>query len=506
MKRLIALCLLLATSLAAARQRRGEKAFAKEVATVTAQGLGTRAYWGMEVLSLADKKILFSLNQDKLFTPASNLKLFTTAAALALIGPDYRFVTTVEAAAQPDKDGRIAGDLTLVGRGDPNLSGRQLPFATHTERPQPPAWIIEDFADQLARASVKQIDGDIAGDDTFYPYDRFADGWAQDDLQWYYGAPVSALALNDSMMLTSILPGSSVGAPALLKLEPFSDDYQVENHIVTTAAGTARDISIRREPGGLRIAFWGAIPLGDGGQTEELAVEDPALLAAELLKSALEKRGITVRGHAVAHHLQLWEVTTAQITPAPASPSLAPAVLATHDSLPFYEDLRIINKVSQNLHAELALRLLGKLRKNLGTTDLGLQVETEFLTQAGLEPAEYALHDGSGLSRQDAVTPAAMIKLLQYAAAQPWDAKFENTLPVGATDGSLLDRFKNSEAAGRVRAKTGGMDHVNALSGYATAHSGRKLAFAIFINNHTLPDTDALKAIDRIVLAMVEDF
>ena len=506
MKRLIALCLLLATSPAAARQRRGEKAFAKEVATVTAQGLGTRAYWGMEVLSLADKKILFSLNQDKLFTPASNLKLFTTAAALALIGPDYRFVTTVEAAAPPDKDGRIAGDLTLVGRGDPNLSGRQLPFATHTERPQPPAWIIEDFADQLARASVKQIDGDIAGDDTFYPYDRFADGWAQDDLQWYYGAPVSALSLNDSMMLTSILPGERVGAPALLKLEPFSDDYQVENHIVTTAAGTARDISIRREPGGLRIAFWGAIPLGDGGQTEELAVEDPALLAAELLKSALEKRGVTVRGHATAHHLQLWEVTTAQITPAPASPALAPAVLATHDSLPFYEDLRIINKVSQNLHAELALRLLGKLRKNLGTTDLGLQVETEFLTQAGLEPAEYALPDGSGLSRQDAVTPAAMIKLLQYAAAQPWDAKFENTLPVAATDGSLLDRFKNSEAAGRVRAKTGGMDHVNALSGYATAHSGRKLAVAIFINNHTLPDTDALKAIDRIVLAMVEDF
>src|SRR5207237_8347472 len=105
----------------------------------------------MKVLSLADKKILFSLNQDKLFTPASNLKLFTTAAALALIGPDYRFVTTVEAAAQPDKDGRIAGDLTLVGRGDPNLSGRQLPFATHTERPKPPASIIKDCADQAAR-------------------------------------------------------------------------------------------------------------------------------------------------------------------------------------------------------------------------------------------------------------------------------------------------------------------------------------------------------------------
>src|SRR5207253_7383491 len=469
MKRLIALCLLLATSLAAARPRRGEKAFAKQVATVTAQGLGTRAYWGIEVLSLADKKILFSLNQDKLFTPASNLKLFTTAAALALIGPDYRFVTTAEAAAPPDKDGRIAGNLTLVGRGDPNLSGRQLPFATHTERPQPPAWIIEDFADQLARDSVKQIDGDIAGDDTFYPFDRFADGWAQDDLQWYYGAPVSALARNDSMMLTSILPRSSVGAPALLKLEPFTDDYQVENHIVTTAAGTPRDISIRREPGGLRIAFWGAIPLGDGGQTEELAVEDPALLAAELLKSALEKRGVAVRGHAMAHHLQLWEVTTAQITPAPASPSLAPAVLATHDSLPFYEDLRIINKVSQNLHAELALRLLGKLRKNLGTTDAGLQVETEFLTQAGLESAEYALHDGSGLSRQDAVTPDAMINLLQYAGAQPSDAKFENTLPVAATDGSLLDRFKNSEAAGRVRAKTGGMEHVHALPGKAPA-------------------------------------
>jgi D-alanyl-D-alanine carboxypeptidase/D-alanyl-D-alanine-endopeptidase (penicillin-binding protein 4) len=507
MKKLIALCLLLAAPLAAARERRGEKAFAKEVAAVTEQGLAARGYWGLEVLSLADKKILFSLNQDKLFTPASNLKLFTTTAALALIGPDYRFMTTVEAAAPADKDGRIAGNLTLVGRGDPNLSGREVPFNVHTQRPQPPAWVIEDFADQLARTGVKQIDGDIAGDDTFYAYDRYADGWAQDDLQWYYGAPVSALALNDSMMLTSILPGSSVGAPALLKLEPFTDDYQIENHIVTTAAGTPRDISIRREPGGLRIAFWGTIPLGDPGQNEELALEDPALFAAELLKAALEKRGVTVRGHAVARHLQLWEAATTQTSGATSlAASAAPAVLAKHDSQPFFEDLRIINKVSQNLHAELALRLLGKLRKNLGTTSAGLQAESEFLTQAGLQPEEYALHDGSGLSRQDVITPSAMIKLLQYASTQPWAAKFEDTLPVAATDGSLMDRFKNTEAAGRVRAKTGGMDHVNALSGYATAHSGRKLAFAIFINNHTLADADALKAIDRIVLAMIENF
>src|SRR5439155_26558005 len=151
---------------------------------------------------------------------------------------------------------------------------------------------------------------------------------------------------------------------------------------------------------------------------------------------------------AVVHHLQLWEsaaTTTIAATTATA-PVSPPAVLATHDSLLFYEDLRIINKVSQNLHAELAVRLLGKLRKNLGTSDAGLQAETEFLTQAGLESAEYALHDGSGLSRQDAVTPAAMIKLLQYDSAQPWDAKFENTLPVAATDGSLLDRFRNSDA------------------------------------------------------------
>src|SRR5207248_6805193 len=141
-----------------------------------------------------------------------------------------------------------------------------------------------------------------------------------------------------------------------------------------------------------------------------------------------------------------WEATAAP-TAGPTSPAAstsAPAVLATHDSLPFYEDLRIINKVSQNLHAELAVRLLGKLRKNLGTTDAGLQAEREFLTQAGLQPEEYALHDGSGLSRQGGMTPTAMIKLLQYAGAQPWDAKFEDTLPVAATDGSLLDRFKNS--------------------------------------------------------------
>src|SRR2546423_404884 len=363
MKKLVALGLLLAAPLAGARQRPGAKAFAKEVSAVTQQGLAARAFWGIEVLSLADKKILFSLNQDKLFTPASNLKLFTTAAALALIGSDYQFVTTVEAAAPPDKDGRIAGNLTLVGRGDPNLSGRELPFTVHTQRPQPPAWIIEDFADQLARTGVKQVDGNVVGDDTFYPHDRFADGWSQDDLQWYYGAPVSALALNDSMMLTSILPGGQAGAPPLLKLEPFADEYSVGKHIATPAAGAPRHIFLLRPPGGARIVFWGSIPLGDAGQTEELAMEDPALFAAEVLKSALEKRGVTVRGRARARHLPLWEAAPMPAPPSPAllptaAPSPAIVVLATHDSLPFYEDLRVINKISQNLHAELALRLL----------------------------------------------------------------------------------------------------------------------------------------------------
>src|SRR4051812_20957175 len=156
------------------------------------------AIWGISVIDLATGGSLYAENADKLLQPASNTKLFTTATTLALVGPDYRFVTSIESEKRPDSRGHVAGDLVLVGRGDPNLSGRVLPYAKKTERLSPHTRVLEELVDQVAAAGVRVIDGDIVGDDSFFVYERYGEGWAQDDLMWDYGAPMSALTVNDN--------------------------------------------------------------------------------------------------------------------------------------------------------------------------------------------------------------------------------------------------------------------------------------------------------------------
>lgn len=489
----------------------------RAIEKVLASPDASRAFWGIQVVSLATGKPIYSLNADKLFTPASNLKLVTTAAAFALVGPDYKFSTTVEAAALPDAQGKINGDLDLIGRGDPNLSGRALPFNLQTERTLSPTWVLEGFADQLVKQGVKSVSGDIVGDDTFYPYERYGEGWSLDDAQWYYGAPVSALSLNDNMIQVTITP-ATVGAPAQLAFSPFAGYYAIENHLTTGAAGTKKDIAILREPGWRVVQFWGSIPLGAAPDIEDLAVEDPAEFAAFCFKRVLETRGIQVSGHVVAQHRELWTLppeppleTTTTVAMPPVPVATAPpvtqaakgVVLASQDSVPLGEDLTVINKVSQNLHAELALRLIGKLRGGNGTAESGVLAESAFLAQAGLVPDEYHIFDGSGLSREDLISPEAIVKLLLFARAQPWGAQFVGTLPVAASDGSLLDRFVGSPAAGRVHAKTGGMEHVNSLSGFATTVSGEQVAFSILVNNHHMHESEANSFIDQVVDAIV---
>ena len=474
-----------------------------------------RGFWGIEVVSVATGKTLYSSNADKLFTPASNTKLFTTAAALALVGPDYRFHTTVESAATLDKYGRLSGDLVLVGRGDPNLSGRTLPYNRKTERKPPYLKALEALADQVVQKGVKYIDGDVVADDSYYAFERYGEGWAQDDLTWEYGAPVSALTLNDNVLFLTVMPGDRAGEKAFVTLEPFPDYYRVDNRILTTPAGSGpRRFALNRQPGSDQLTLWGSIPADDTGATESVAIEDPAGFASRLFRRMLENRGVAIYGRARARHSDLAAFPTFTVTavasagggasvPVPSGPRTM--VLAGYDSQPLAEDLRVINKVSQNLHAELALRMLGREKGSGGTIEGGLDVVRTFLATVGLKPQEYALFDGSGLSRQNLVTPHAVVELLRYAAAQPWFARYRDTLPTAGVDGSLAERFKGTPAAGNVTAKTGSLGHVNVLSGYAKTASGELVAFSVMSNNHNLADGRAITTIDQIVLAIVDD-
>jgi len=469
---------------------------ARRVDDILARPDVARGFWGIEVEELDSGRIVYSHDAERLFTPASNTKLFTTAAALALIGPDYRFRTTAESSTAPDKYGRLAGDLVLVGRGDPNLSGRALPYNLKTQRPLPPAHVLEEIADQVVAHGVKVIDGDIVADDSFYVYERYGEGWSQGDLMWEYGAPVSALAINDNVVYVNILPAERAGERAFVTIAPFAGYYSLDNRVTTSAANAGpRKLSIQRQPGSTRLEIWGTIPLDDPGAAEELAIEEPAEFSARLFAELLTKRGVTIYGRTRARHL-----TAANLAALPAPPvSQTPVVLAEHDSLPLAVDIPVINKVSQNLHAEMLLRLLGREKGTGGSVAGGLDVLRRFLAQAGIGNAEYAFYDGSGLSRQNLVSPQATVKLLRYAASQSWGARYMESLPLAGVDGTLEARFTKLPPAASLRAKTGSLLHVNALSGYLTTAGGERLVFSIMSNNHTLTGAQATAVLDEIV-------
>ncbi len=539
---------------AAGAKKPPKKDLAKEITAVITQPPLDRAHWGIDVVDLETGKTLYSQNAEQLFLPASNTKLFTTAATLSIAGPEYRFRTTVEAEGRIDGHGRLLGDLAIVGRGDPNISGRALPYALKTQRTPPHTQILEEMADQVARSGLKIVDGDLIGDDTYYAFERYAEGWALDDVQWVDGAPVSALTFNDNVVFVNILPGEQPGDKALITVEPETGYYELDNRVVTSVAGVTKRIGIHRDPGSKKIVLWGSLPVGDAGMKEPLAIDDPAEFVAQLFRTLLERRGITIRGKARARHgegAQFFNPIADPIppplklpapgidnpaanrptgvpetgsavpqpgaTPDQISPLATPAqrapdadlpstnkVLAEHFSTPLLDDIRVTNKTSQNLHAELALRLAGKLRGGGGSFEGGREAVKQFLLQAGIKEDEFTFLDGSGLSRRDLVTPAATVQLLIYAARQPWGAAFEESLPVSGVDGSLADRFQGTPAAGLIHAKTGSLSHVNALSGYGQTQKGRRFVFSIFCNNHNLPGSKALAAIDAVVQTLVE--
>jgi D-alanyl-D-alanine carboxypeptidase/D-alanyl-D-alanine-endopeptidase (penicillin-binding protein 4) len=439
------------------------------------------AFWGIQIVDLSTGRTLYELNPDHYFVPASNTKLFTTALALTRLGPDYTFLTRVLADTAPDAQGHIAGDLRLAGGGDPNLSARAVPYRMGPITGNPVA-AIEELADQLAARGIRSVSGDIIGDDTWYVWEPYATGWAIDDPQSDDGPPISALTLADNVLTLSVRPGAAAGEVAALAMNPPSEFFRIENHVRTVAVGGERRIHFQRIPGSRDARLWGTIPLRDRGEDLPIAVEDPAEFAAQALRTALTARGIAVGGTARAEHLLPDQVPDLTQGPPPAPGS--GVELARHTSARLIEDLRITAKVSQNLHAELALRAVGRARRNEGSFEAGMAEMKDFLAQAGVDPSGYNLLDGSGLSRLNLITPATAVKLLRYMYDSPSRDKWLSILPVGGQDGTLSSRFGGTPAAGRVYAKTGSLSHVSALSGYIQRADGTWVAFSILVNNY----------------------
>jgi len=451
--------------------------------------------------------MLFAENADRYFVPASNMKLFTTAFALATLGPDFKFHTTIEARNPVGADGKLEGPLYLVGRGDPNLSNRKFPFEGKEEFEGTPEKVVAELASQVVAAGVKDIDGDIVGDDSYFPRERYPSGWEIDDMVWEFGAAVSAIIVNDNAVSLTLVPGDTVGAPVQAELSPMTADFRVNNLVVTSAAAVKADLTLKREPGSNAVILLGTLPANSKAKKLLLAVQEPALHAAYLLKRILEEKGVVVRGMA-----------RTQTEKEALAGGKTRTILATHTSVPLREAVKLVNKISQNLHTESLLRTSAEeacLRApltdapqncNALTSDDYAAFAAKFYSDAGIAAGDIVQTDGSGLSRHDLATPRAFVTLLQYAMKQNWFGAYYDSLPVAGVDGTLEDRMKNSAGATRIHAKSGSLQHVRTRSGYAELPNGRRLIFSFMSNNMGSKGHEATEALDALSAAMVEEF
>src|SRR5580704_13545909 len=490
-----------------AKSRKDVARFASRVETALNESHAQKALWGILVVDRDSGETLYELNADRFFTPASNAKIFTTSLALATLGLNFRFRTTLETVGKISADGHLAGDVTLVGRGDPDLSNRKFPYAGKVERDGPVEKILAEMADEAAAKGLKEIEGDIVADDSYYPYDPYPAGWSIGDIFFTFGSPISAIALNDNCISVSIVPGAKVGDAASILVEPAAASETFARSITTSDAPAKPEIGVVRQPGPEFLLLHGSIPVAHAPIKLELAMPDPAETAGLALKQIFESRGIRVSGTVRVRHAPPPEIyPDAPVVlgplPAPADPNRT--VLAEHLSLPLIESVRLTNKVSQNLHAELLLRAVAYEKKGFGVTDAGLWVEQDFLKSIGVADGDVVLSDGSGLARDDLVTPRATVQLLRFDVQKLWGADYLSALPVAGVDGTLDSRMLGTAAAGRIFAKTGGLDHVRALSGFATTAGGEHLVFSVFGNNNPQRGRDSAVAIDAIAVAMVE--
>ena len=509
-----ALILLVIASLAPAAAQRKPKppkeprdvaAFRLRVEQILSAAGAVKGHWAVLVADASSGKILYERNPDQYFAPASNTKLYTTALALASLGPDYRFRTTVETRGTLDAKGRLSGDLVLVGRGDPSLSNRVFPYEKEVQRDGPPEKILAALADQVVARGLRQLDGDVVADDSYYAHERFPSGWTVDDIVWGYGAAVSALTLHDNVVSLEVRPADQPGAPATFTLEPWAGYFTIENRVTTGPAGSERSLELVREPGSRTVELRGSLPTDARPATLTLAVEEPAEHAALLFTQLLEARGVRIYGKTLARHGPRTEPPGAARGDLPPPDAPPPTVLAEHLSVPLLEEIRLTNKISQNLHAELLLRAAAHEKASARTADDALKFAKEFFLSIGIPENEVLLSDGSGLSRRNILTPRATLILLQYIARQPWAAAYISTLPVAGEDGTLSDRMKNTSAAGRIHAKTGTLERVNALAGFATTLHNTEVVFAIYGNLHNLRGRDATAVVDSLCIVLVEE-
>lgn len=444
---------------------------------------------GIKIASLASGKVVFENEPDKYYMPASNMKNFTIATAFEKLGPDYKFITSVYAGAMPDASGTVRGDLRIFGRGDVSISTAF--FGTSVDDPETYYKGLDRLADRIAAAGVKRVEGGIVGDESYFKGFAIPPTWEWDDLQYYYGAEISALPVNDNAVDIRVTPGTA-GGPCIVRISPPNSLYQINN--TCTTGGSKRELSVNKRIDRNVLDISGTVPAEDKGYSSSISITRPADLFVALLKTRLEKRGIVVTG-------------TTRTESSPAAAASTPVEITKLESVPFREIAAKTMKPSQNMFTETILWTLGEqVGRNGGgnpsgeSSQLGLNVVKSFLTSIGIPADAVVQYDGCGMSRHDQITPSAVVALYTYMAKQSPNAQaWRDSLTIGGVDGTLANRFKGTAAAGNMRGKTGTIDQVSALSGYIKTAAGEELVVSFLVNGVPEP-RQRTSLIDEIVV------
>ncbi len=464
-------------------------------------------FFAVKIVSLDTGLVIYEQNANKFVRPASNMKLYTVAAALDRLTPDYHFMTSVYAKEKLD-DGKVKGDLIIYGRGDPSLAAR-FNNGDYFKG-------INDLADRIVAAGVKRVKGDLVGDESYFNGAPLGGGWEWEDLQWADGAQVSALTINDNVIDLTVKPGERPGAPLVYTTAP-GPFIAIANRGTTSAKGGKSDLRLYRAVGASVLEISGSLPIGDDGFAGKVAIADPAIAFVTMLRNALAKRGVKVDGRVRTIDARSGASIVPRVHPTELP---APFEIASLPSVPFSAIAAQTLKPSQNLYAELILRTLGEIREVTGAAvvgrdvarplaepgnvvdqtseDAGLIAVRNFLRQAGASESDLVISDGSGLSRNEMITANATVQLLTFMSKHRFFAQFRDALPIAGVDGTLRTRMTGTPAQGNLRAKTGSLNSVASLSGYVTTAAGEHLVFSMMLNNYRSASALRRDSIDAI--------
>ncbi len=464
----------------------------EEVEKLLADSLFSGSSVGVSIIDITSDSAIYGWQADKYFTPASNLKLFTSAAALGILGPGFRFKTEFQYRGTINKRGRLEGDLIVVGGGDPLISGRSRPRVTE---------VLELWADSLKARGIRGIKGRLIADNSFFAPPELGPGWSWDDLSYWYACPISALSFNDNCVDLKFLPGKKAGDPAIIKIDPVTDYISIQNNAVTLRSESSFTLDYYRSPDDNKVTFFGGISLSDtAGEKDYVSIYRPELYTLSVFNDILMSKGIKTSNKFCA----LEDLDSEGI-----------AKYNKEDYRQLFEwrsdslgaILKVINTNSQNLFAEQMLKTLGAIKEGKGTFKSGVLAVQAYLDSIGITGRDIMMYDGSGLSYMNAVKPEAITKLLASISRAPYFELFYESLANPAKDKAARNRLKDNPDRGNVRAKSGNIAGVSTFSGYVKGpKSGHLLAFSIMINKYNCDRAVAEGWEDSLVAELLKEY